>query len=96
MAAIYEYGLLRQLHWLSVTERIDYKILLLTFNSLHGMAPEYLCELLSLYNPGRSLRSSGKSLLVTPKYKLKSYGQRAFSCASPELWNSFPDDIRSY
>ena len=88
--------ILRQLHWLPVTERIDYKILLLTFKSLHGMAPEYLSELLSVYKPGRSLRSSGKSLLVTPKYKyLKSYGQRAFSCAAPVLWNSLPDDIRS-
>ena len=87
--------ILRQLHWLPVTERIDYKILLLTFKSLHGMAPEYLSELLSVYKPGRSLRSSGKSLLVTPKYNLKSYGQRAFSCAAPALWNSLPDDIRS-
>ena len=42
------------------------------------MAPEYLSELLSVYNPGRQLRSSGKSLLVTPKYNLKSYGQGPF------------------
>ena len=78
-----------------MAQRINYKILLLTFKPLHDMAPEYLCELLSVYNPGRTLRSSGKSLLVTPKYKLKSYGQRAFSCAAPELWNSLPDNIRS-
>ena len=41
--------ILRQLHWLPVTKRIDYKILLLTFKSLHGMAPENLCELLFVY-----------------------------------------------
>ena len=56
------------------------------------MATEYHCELLSVYNPGRTLCSSGKPLPVTPIYKLKSYGQRAFSCAAPELWNSLPDD----
>ena len=83
---------MRQLHCLPVAER---KILLLTFKSLHGMACEYFWELLSVYNPGRTLRSSGKSLLVTQKYNLKSYGQRAFSCVAPELLNSLPDDIRS-
>ena len=59
--------ILRQLHWFPVAERINYKILLVTFKSLHGMAPEYLCELVSIYNPGGTLRSSCKSLLVTPK-----------------------------
>ena len=87
--------ILRQLHWFPVSERIDNKILLLTFKSLHLMTPEYLCEQLSLYNPGRSLCSSGESLVVILLYKLKSYGQRAFSCAASELWNSLPDDIRS-
>jgi len=43
------------------------------------MEPEYPRKLLSVYNPGRRLRSSGKYLLVTPKYNLKSYGQRIFS-----------------
>ena len=83
---------MRQLHCLPVAER---KILLLTFKSPHGMASEYLWELLSVYNPGRKLHSSGKSLLVTQKYNLKSYGQRAFSCVAPELLNSLPGDIRS-
>lgn len=33
---------LRQLHWLPVAERINYKTLLLTFKSPHGMTTEYL------------------------------------------------------
>ena len=50
--------ILRELHWLPVAERIHFKILLLTFKSLNGMAPFYLNELLSPYIPSRTLRSS--------------------------------------
>ena len=36
---------LRELHWLPVCYRIEYKIILLTFKVLHGMAPDYLRHL---------------------------------------------------
>ena len=71
------------------------KFLLLTFKSLSDMAPFYLRELLSPYIPSRTLRSSSKSSLVIPRCNLKTYGQRAFSCITPVLWNSLPEDIRS-
>ena len=35
-----------RLHWLPARERIDYKVLLLAFKCLHGLAPGYLAELL--------------------------------------------------
>ena len=38
-----------ELHWLPVRHRIEYKLLLLTFNSLHGLAAPYLGELLVRY-----------------------------------------------
>ena len=34
--------ILKELHWLPVAERIHYKILLLTFQSLNNLAPFYL------------------------------------------------------
>ena len=36
---------LKRLHWLKIQERIEYKILLLTFKALNGSAPAYLQEL---------------------------------------------------
>ena len=39
---------LRELHWLPVKERIDFKILLLTFKALNNMAPAYLKDTLRL------------------------------------------------
>ena len=42
---------LKDLHWLPVRERIQYKILLLTWKSLHDLAPPYLKDLLIPYTP---------------------------------------------
>ena len=52
-------------------------------------------DLFQPYTPTRQLRSSSKSLLVTPKSNLKFYGDRSFQVAAPRLWNSLTDDIRS-
>ena len=49
--------LLKDLHWLPVEYRINYKILLLAYKAQHGMEPTYLSSLLSSYKPVRSLRS---------------------------------------
>ena len=34
--------ILRDLHWLSIRAHINFKVLLLTFKALHGLAPQYL------------------------------------------------------
>jgi hypothetical protein len=85
---------LKDLHWLRVPERIQYKITLLTFKALHGLAPNYLRQLIDCYKPQRNLRSTQANLLVTPNTRLKSYGDRAFYKAAPECWNSLPYSIR--
>ena len=50
--------LLSDLHWLPVTQQTDYKIATICFNIISGTAPPYLQNLLELYIPSRSLRSS--------------------------------------
>ena len=82
------------LHWLPVEERIVYKILLITYKALNGLAPPYITDLINIYVPRRNLRSSSSRRLVVPTYNLRSYGYRAFSCAAPVLWNALPQDIR--
>ena len=84
---------LRSLHWLPESARIDFKILLLVFKVLNGLGPLYLSELLRSYIPIRNLRSK-KKLLIVLKCNLKTYGCRAFSHRAPTLWNALPDDIR--
>ena len=43
------------LSWLPVPERIDFKLLLLTFKSLNDVAPPYMEELLVRYRPTGTL-----------------------------------------
>ena len=60
---------LKSLHWLPVSYRIDFKIILLVFKALHGLAPSYLSDCVSRYNPDRPLRSSTADLLTVPPLK---------------------------
>ncbi|KAF7646093.1 hypothetical protein LDENG_00193770, partial [Lucifuga dentata] len=60
---------LASLRWLPVQARADFKVLLLTYKALHGLAPPYLSELLTPYTPARPLRSLDAALLVIPSIK---------------------------
>ncbi len=86
--------ILIKLHWLPVSSRITYKILLLTFNSM-ALLPPYLSDLLSPYVPPRLLRSLGCELLTVPRFHLSSMGGRSFSVIAPKLWNSIPLALRT-
>ena len=57
---------LRDLHWLPVFLRIEFKIILITYKVLHDRAPIYMQELLQLYTPSHNLRSFNRNLLVKP------------------------------
>jgi len=48
--------ILQSLHWLPIKFCISYKILLLAYKALNVLATVYLTNLLSRYNPTRSLR----------------------------------------
>ena len=79
------------LHWLPIQYKIQFKLLLLIYKSLHGLAPSYLSDKLSL-RPNKGLRSDNQLLLNVPvsTLRLKFYGDRAFSVAGPTLWNALP------
>ena len=86
--------ILQHLHWLPVKERIIFKIMLLTYRGVNGMAPTYIERMLIPYKPQRSLRSSESGQLVVPHSRLKGYGDRAFAVVAPTLWNNLPEHIR--
>ena len=86
--------ILRQLHWLPVRKRIDFKLLVLVHRAIYNGTPEYLAALLRRHTPPRSLRSAGGLLLEVPRVNLERFGHRAFACAGPTLWNKLPRNIR--
>ena len=51
-------AVLRQLHWLPVKWSINYKIVVLVFRALHGLAPAYVSTLITSYEPRGALRSA--------------------------------------
>ena len=69
---------LSDLHWLPVSYRIVFKILLLVFKSLNNLSPSYLADRLSY---SRNLRSASKQLLelTTSIIHENSRGQGFFS-----------------
>ncbi len=87
--------ILHSLHWLPVSYRIQYKILLLTFKALNGLAPAYLAELLQPHQPARLLRSTVQHLLTVPATRYTTAGDRAFQNAAPRLWNDLPVTVRA-
>ena len=88
---------LKELHWLPVRSRIDFKILLLTYKCLIGVAPLYLRDLISYYSPPRNLRSNTvlTGTLVLHRFNRLKHGGRAFSVVAPQLWNRLPTEIRN-
>jgi hypothetical protein len=79
-----------ELHWLPVKFRCEYKLLVYVLKSLHGIAPVYLQNLLTVYKPTRSLRPENSMRIQITRVKTKSYGIRRFDMAASTLWNNFP------
>ena len=90
--------LLKQLHWLPVLYRIQYKLSLTIHKAIHHNSPDYLASLLLLYMPTTTLhtRSSNTFILATPHlYNLHSSHIRSFSFSAPYHWNSLPNHLRT-
>jgi len=85
---------LASLHWLPVKARADFKVLLLTYKALHGLAPTYLSDLVLPYIPTRTLRSQDAGLLIVPRISKQTAGGRAFSYRAQFLWNGLPTHVR--
>ena len=87
---------LRQLHWLPVRQRVQFKLAVLVFKALHGQAPQCLtddCQLVAAAAGRRQLRSSDAVTCLVPRTRT-CLGDRAFVVAGPRLWNALPISLR--
>ncbi len=79
---------LSTLHWLPIKHRIGFKILLITYKALNGLAPQYLSEHLSHCSSPRPLRSKKSGYLIIPRISKSTAGGRSFFYLAPKLWNN--------
>jgi len=86
--------ILRSLHWLTITERTEYKLLSLTYKVLTTTQPSYLHNFITV-QPPRSTRSSSLVTLARPSTSSSLWiTDRSFQYASPRLWNRLPASLR--
>ena len=82
------------LHWLPVSYRVMFKVLIFAFKALHGLGPKYLQELVTPHQTSRVLRPQNKRLAAVPAIRTVTYGHRTFGYAASTLWNNLPKAIR--
>jgi hypothetical protein len=91
-------GALVNLHWLRIPERIIFKVAVLTYRVVHGLAPPYLSTEFTRVADipsRRRLRSSSTDQLLVPSFRLSTIGRRAFPVAGARIWNDLPLDVTS-
>ena len=87
-----------KLHWLPIRQRIEFKICVLVYRCLHGTAPDYLAEMLTLTADVPALQrhqSAALGTLVPPMTVGALYEPRSFRSAALKLWNSLPLNSRN-
>jgi len=70
-----------ELHWLDVPEKVTYKLGVMMYRCLHGLAPRYLADHLTPASDVASrlcLRAANRHQLIVPRCRLNTYGRRAF------------------
>jgi len=83
------------LHWLKITERIEYKLLSLTYKVLTTNQPPYLHHLISVQPPRITRSSSLVTLARPPTSSWLRITDRCFRCASC-FWDQLPSSLRQF
>ena len=86
------------LHWLPVCFRTELKSLILAFKAIHGLAPQYITDLINVKQQfGRMMLRSQSELQLLPPRTItkKTLGDRSFMASAPKLWNRLPSNIRA-
>jgi len=96
---------LRQLHWLPVRRRVEFKLTCLVRQALRGQTPTYLADDIRLVSEGnrRSLRSSFDNMCAVPRIRTTDSETEAlelpvreFGTRACEHLTSVTDSLKRY
>ena len=86
--------LLKELHWLPFSQRVQFKLGLYVHKLISNTAPSYLADTIALYVPTRDIRSkTDTTRLIVPRSNLSS-AEKRFSVTAARVWNNIPSSIR--
>jgi hypothetical protein len=80
--------------WLSMSQRVQLKIIMITRAILTGKSPSFLRRLVAFQQSSHSLRSVTHCDLIIRRSK-KALSNRAFQISAPALWNRLPIEVRN-
>jgi len=88
---------LRDLHWLPVWQRISFKLAMMVYKCLNGLAPSYLADVCTPVSSvvGRwQLWSANSGTLVVPGTRT-TIRWRNYAMSEPATWNRLPVKLRT-
>ena len=89
-------NLVRKLKFLNVSQRRDYFMAVLMFKCLHGLAPNYLCDEITMQVEvsNYDTRSFNEDDVYVPYFN-SVFSSNAFNVKGPTVWNSLPKYIKT-
>ena len=88
--------IMKQLHWLPIRFRCEYKLLLHVYRCMKDQAPEYQQQKLTLRNPAQmTYLATECNFLHIPYNRRKTLADCGFSSAGPRLWNTLPFELQT-
>jgi hypothetical protein len=86
--------IVKQLKWMNVSERIIYFERLLMFKCIHGMAPEYLCNQVTMEIEVRNVNTRSHDMNVYIPFPNNEISKKSLFYSSAKNWNSLSAETK--
>jgi len=87
--------LVKQLKWMNVSERIKYFERLLMFKCIHGMAPEYLCNQVTMEIEVRNVNTRSHDMNVYVPFPNNEMSKKSLFYSGAKYWNSLSAETKN-
>jgi hypothetical protein len=87
-------NLVKQLKWMNITERIIYFEQLLMFKCIHGMAPDYLSNEITMEIEIRNINTRSHDMNVYIPFPNNEFSKKSLFYSAAKNWNDLPDEMK--
>ena len=86
--------LVKMLKWMNVKERCQYFTINLMFKCIHGLAPSYLANNVTMKFDVNGINTRSHPMDVYIPYVSSQLGERSFQYIGAKLWNMLPSSLK--